>query len=322
MYRMAQPIPPLSSIRAFEAAARHESLRIAADRLGVTPSAISHQIKVLEEWVGAPVFVRVGRDVRLSRVGRELARDVAHAFDVLSRSFGAARQSAAETTLRVSTLPLFAQAWLLPRLSRFEQAHPGIAIVLDTTSRLLDFEVDPVDIAIRNSAKPSGRLAGRKLLDLRAVPLCAPAVAKRISGPRDLAKMTLIHLSVGAQGWPDWFALNGASGLKAKSSLTLDTMTAAIEAAAAGHAVMLGLAPLVWDLPVAKGLVVPFDAEPVPAGAYYLVHRKSDRARRPVRLFVEWITREMQRDAKRLHKLSKLRGFAGDPEATVSAQVR
>lgn len=322
MYRMTQNLPPLSSVRAFDAAARHESLRIAADHLGVTPSAISHQIKVLEEWIGAPVFERIGRDVRLSDVGRILATDVVSAFDRLSRSFIAARQSAAETTLRVSALPLFAQAWLLPRLSRFEQANPGIAIVLDTTSRILDFEADPVDVAIRNSAKPSGRLAGRKLLDIRAVPLCAPAVARRIRGPRDLSKMTLIHLSVGTQGWPDWFALNGVPGLRAKSSLTLDTMTAAIEAAAAGHGVMLGLAPLVWDLPAAKGLVAPLASEAVPAGAYYLVHRKSDRARRPVRLFVEWLTREMQRDAKRLHNHSKLRASAGDPKATVSAPVR
>ena len=302
---MDRPGPiPLSAVRAFEAAARHQNLRLGAEALGVTPSAVSHQIKALEEWVGGPLFVRSGREVRLTLLGQNLASKLHEVFETLGEALVLARQDAAQTTLRVSALPLFTQAWLIPRLSRFEAAHPGIAIAIETTSRLADFARDPVDVAIRNSAKPGGHLAARKLLDLKAVPLCAAAVARRIKAPEDLTNATLIHLSVGTEGWPEWLSRAGLAGLKPRSNLTVDNIPAAIEAAARGHGVMLGIDPLVWDMAAAQTLVVPFRRRLQSAGAYYVVHRKEDRSRRAVRLFVGWLVKEMQLDLKRLRRAS------------------
>jgi LysR family glycine cleavage system transcriptional activator len=295
-------LPPLSAIRAFDAAARHQSLRLGAAALGVTPSAISHQIRTLEDSVGAALFIRAGREVRLTAAGHTLAAKTGRAFDILGEAFATAKQDAAETTLHVSALPLFTQAWLIPRLGRFEAAHPGIAVAVETSSRLADFDRDPVDVAIRNSAKPAANLIARKLLDLKAVPLCSPAVAETITSPEDLSTTTLIHLSVGAQGWPEWLAHFGLAKLKPRSNLTMDTIPATIEAAARGRGVMLGLDPLIWDMTSAKTLVVPFRRKLVGAGAYYVVHRKADRTRRIVRQFVDWLSAEMQSDLKRLRK--------------------
>lgn len=298
-------LPPLSALRSFAAAARHESYRLAAAELGVTPSAVSHQVKALELWIGAPLFVRVGRDVRLSTTGAFIAAKVTEAFDLLAQSFDSARRQASDNSLRVSALPLFTQAWLIPRLGRFERAHPAITIAIDTTSRLADFDSDPVDVAIRNSAKPGGGLTARKLLDLRAIPLCTPQVADRIERPGDLSKVALIHLSVGSEGWRHWLERAGVGGLRAKSNLIVDTMPAALEAAAAGHGVMLGLHPLVWDMPIARRLVVPLNKPDVSGGAYYAVHRKADAARAPVRLFVAWLLAEMREDRGRLRRLPR-----------------
>jgi len=298
-------MPPLSAIRSFAAAARHQSFRLAAAELGVTPSAVSHQVKVLEVWIGAPLFVRVGRDVRLSAAGGAVGAKVAQAFDLLAETFVSARRQASNTSLRISALPLFTQAWLIPRLGRFERAHPEISIVIDTTSRIVDFESDPVDVAIRNSAKPGPGLMARKLLDLKAVPLCTPQIASSIKRPEDLSKAALIHLSVGAEGWSSWLEHAGAPGLRARANLTVDTMPAALEAAAAGHGVMLGLQPLIWEMPSARRLVVPFQTPSISGGAYYVVHRKVDATRSPVRHFVAWLQAEMRTDLARLRRLPR-----------------
>lgn len=293
-------LPPLAAVRAFEAAARYQSLRQAADALGVTPSAVSHQIRVLEAWVGTPVFQRIGRDVRLSSVGLALAADVGRAFAILTEGLAVARRDATQSTLRVSTLPLFAQAWLIPRLGRFEAAHPGISIVIDTSNRLADFDREPVDLAIRSSTKPSPGLFTRKLLDLKAIPLCAPRIAARIKHPSELSQTTLIHLSAGTGGWKEWLELSGQAGLRPRANLTVDTMPAAIAAAVAGRGVMLGLHPIVWEAASAQTLVNPFAGPLLGAGAYYVVHRKPDRSRRTVAAFVEWLTTEMRDDLRRL----------------------
>ncbi len=292
-------MPPLAAIRAFELAAEHQSLRIAAERLRVTPSAVSHQIRGLEEWLGAPVFERVGRDVRLTELGKQLAGPTSRAFQILTRAFGAARQASADRILRVSTLSLFAQAWLLPRLSRFEAAHPGLSIAIDTTDKVLDFDADPVDVAIRLPPKPSGKLTARKLIDLYVVPACTPALARKLHSVNDLATVPMITVTSGRRGWREWLTCHGVPNLKPRSVLSFDTMVGAVEAAGAGHGVMLGLAPLIWELPAAKGLVVPLGAKPAPAGSFFLVHRKTDAPRSDVRRFVDWVTAEIKRDTRR-----------------------
>ena len=297
---VARPLPPLAALRAFEAVARLGSFRDAAAELSVTPSAVSHQIKTLETWLGAPAFTRSVRAVALTPLGAALAKDCVRAFDDLAQALARARGAASDTRLRISALPLFTTVWLAPRLARFQAREPELAIEIDTTNRLVDFERDAVDIAIRNVYAPTPGLVARKLIDLTAAPICAPALAAKLKRPQDLAGATLIHISSRAGGWPDWLAYAGAPGLKPRGALSFDAIPPALEAAAQGRGVLLGLFPLVWDAPIAAGLVQPFDLAPISAGTYFLVHRREDRARRSVQAFVEWITAEMRVDKRRL----------------------
>jgi LysR family glycine cleavage system transcriptional activator len=178
--------PAYSTLRAFVAAARHESIRQAADELGVTASAVSHQIRALEEWIGAAVFTRAPRQVRLTPLGRKLFRNLSRGFDAIEKATAGARDSAVDSVLRVSALPLFTSVWLIPRLERFEtlcaKARTPISIEIDTSNALADFDSDKVDVAIRNIHHPASSLVSRKLLDLNAIPLCTPAVARKLGG--------------------------------------------------------------------------------------------------------------------------------------------
>lgn len=304
-YAVARPDQPaFSTLRAFAAAARHESVRQAADELGVTPSAVSHQIRTLEDWVGAALFVRGQRRVRLTPLGRTLFRRVNAGFEAIARAVAKARSGTRDASLRVSALPLFTSVWLIPRLERFhrvcEKAGTEISIDIDTTSSLADFDRGEVDVAVRNLLQPAANLISRKLLDLNAVPLCAASVAQRLSRPDDLAAATLIHLSARPEGWQRWLDACGLSHIKARRNLSFDTVPAALDAAAAGRGVILGLDPLVWDAPVAARLVIPFRTRRVSAGAYFVVYRTGDRSRRAVALFTNWLLGEMRADAGRL----------------------
>jgi LysR family glycine cleavage system transcriptional activator len=302
---MPQDRPPLAALIAFAAAARRESLREAALDLGVTPSAVSHQIRALESWVGGALFQRSVRRVTLTPLGAALGRDLGHALDRIDTALARARADLKDRRLRISSLPLFTNTWLVPRLARFQAAFPDLAIDIDTGSRIVDLETEPVDIAIRNVASPSPALWARKLIDLKAMPLCAPEVARTLAAPADLANVTLIHLSVGRVGWRDWFQACGLPETQPRGILSFDTLPSALEAAALGRGVVLGLSPFVWDSPVAQRLVSPFGLPPQSAGAYYLVTRQGDRRRTAVAAFVEWMVAEMRTDLRRLQALER-----------------
>lgn len=304
-YGVAQPAQPaFSTLRAFAAAARHESVRQAADELGVTPSAVSHQVRLLEDWVGAALFVRGPRQVRLTPLGRRLSRGLNAGFETIARAAAKARVGTGEGSLRISALPLFTSVWLIPRLERFhrvcEKAGTEIAIDIDTTSSVADVARGDADIAVRNVQKPAANLISRKLLDLNAVPLCAVSVAERLSGPDDLAAATLIHISARPDGWSYWLEACGLGHIRARRNLSFDSVPAALDAAAAGRGVILGLDPLVWDAPAASRLVIPFRTKRVSAGAYFVVYRTGDRSRRAVTLFANWLLGEMRDDSRRL----------------------
>ncbi len=301
--------PAFSTLRAFTAAARHESIRDAAAELGVTASAVSHQVRALEDWIGAAVFTRATRQVRLTPLGKTLFRDLSRGFATIEKATAGARDKAVDSVLRVSALPLFTSVWLIPRLERFEalcaRARTPISIEIDTSNALADFSDNKVDVAIRNVHRPSATLVSRKLLDLNAVPLCTRAVAKKIANLDDLARATLIHASARPDGWRRWFESYGRTDLRTRTGLSFDTIPAALDAAAAGRGVMLGIDPLVWDAPASAKLVIPFDGKRISAGAYFVMYRRSDRTRRAVRMFADWLVREIGADARRLSKLSR-----------------
>lgn len=289
---MSDELPPLTALRAFHSAGRMLSFQEAARALNVTPSAISHQVRGLEEWLGTPLFTRGARRIELTKAGRELLRESETAFARLTAASKRLKASGGRK-LRLSALPLITGAWLLPRLHRFEAKYPDIALEIETTNKISDLDRDGVDIAIRNLRAPTPGLVARKLLDISGVPVCAPKVAASLKTAHDLAGQTLIHISVRPDAWPSWLKRAGVPGLKAKRDLSFDTVPAALDAAARGHGVALGMHPLMWEAPITKELVVPFAAKVDSGASYYVVHRKADGGRPEVKAFVEWIVKEM-----------------------------
>jgi LysR family glycine cleavage system transcriptional activator len=289
-------LPPLTALRAFLAAGRCGSFQDAARELGVTPSAVSHQVRGLEEWLGVALFVRLARRVELTKAGAKFLAETERAFGRISTAAGALRTQSGATRLKVSALPLFTSVWLIPRLAGFEARHPDIVLDVETTNRVADFDRDEVDVAVRNLRSPTPGLVARKLLDVSPVPVCAPkliAGAAALKTPADLSSHAIIHVTARPDAWPRWLKAVGLARLKAKRELSFDTVPAALDAAARGHGVALGMHPIVWESPAAAHLIVPF-APKVPGDAsYFVVHRKSDGARPAVRAFVDWLTKEM-----------------------------
>lgn len=304
----AKPPPSLASLRAFAAAGRLQSLRDASRELRVTASAVSHHVRAVEEWLNTPLFVRASRQVRLTEAGRRLSDRLNRAFTELNEALVEAKGQAGPSLIRVSALPLFTSAYLIPRLARFEARFPGVSIEIETSHRMVDFESDAVDVAIRNVGRPTPGLTAHKLMDLRTVLLCAPALAAEFRSPADLERATLIHIASRPQGWTEWLAAQGLRGVEGRASVMVDTLPAALDLAAHGRGVALGMTPIVWDAPQMERLVVPFPSVPVSAGAYFLVHRRQDRTHETIQAFVRWLRQEVRADAARFARQAAAAG--------------
>jgi LysR family glycine cleavage system transcriptional activator len=289
---MVQDLPPLTALRAFHAAGRLLSFQEAARELHVTPSAVSHQIRTLEDWLGVTLFTRGARRIELTVAGRKLLRETERSFSRIAMAANGLKRSAA-ARLKVSSLPLITSAWLIPRLAKFEAKHPDILLDIETSNRIADLERDGVDVAIRNLRAPTPGLVSRKLLDVRGVPVCAPDLLPTLNEPRDLASHTLIHVTARPGAWDEWLSSAGVNKLKPKREISFDTVPAALDAAARGRGVALGMHPLVWEAAIARDLVVPFSPPTKSGSSYYVVHRRADGARPEVRAFVDWLVKEM-----------------------------
>src|SRR5215510_9458698 len=176
-------LPPLSAIRAFEAAARHESFTKAAEELGMTQAAVSYQVKLLEDRLGMPLFLRQPRRVMLSEAGKRLAPAVAEAFQRLNAAYASLRETDGNV-LSVSAVNTFCTNWLVPRLGTFQVAHPNIAVRLEASSRLVDFAQDEFDVAIRSGKGEWPGLKAHFLFPVDLTAVCSPDLLKRISAGR------------------------------------------------------------------------------------------------------------------------------------------
>jgi DNA-binding transcriptional LysR family regulator len=307
---MAQTdFPGWSAIRGFVVAARRRSFRAAAAELGVTPSAVSHQVSALERALGVQLFERAPGRVIPTHTGERLAQELGAAIDLAEQSLARAAKSGLRNTLRIASLPLFTTVWLAPRLERFSANHGDVVIEIESSNRIVELEAEGFDVAIRNADPGGGHYESRKLLDLRARPLCSASVAASLTSPADLADAKLIHINAGRAGWKDWLALNGLPALIAQGGLKFDSFPAAIEAAVNGRGVMLGLEPIIWESSSASGLVAPFGSKTYEAGCYHVVWRKSERNELVLRSFIEWLFAEMRRDVRRLAKKARAAAF-------------
>jgi LysR family transcriptional regulator, glycine cleavage system transcriptional activator len=306
---MALRLPPLPSLRLFEAAGRHVSFKLAAEELGITPSAVSHGIVALERWLGVALFERGARGLSLTAAGTEYLPYISEALSMIATGTQRLPSRRADRRIRVSCAPTFASRWLLPGLQRFRERHPGIAIEIDTSHRQVGFPVDGVDLAIRMGRGPWPGLASTLLVDERLVPVCAPAYrnalalgADRGTGGIDLARATLIHVTSVSEDWAAWAEAAGlgnepgtGTGIDLAGGLRFDTVHLAFEAAAAGLGVAIGRRPLV-DYDLMKGTLVEATGPVVEsATAYWLVGAETTQGRPDIAAFKRWLVEETAR---------------------------
>ena len=288
-------LPPLNALRAFEAAARLASFKNAAEELGVTHGAVSRHVGLLEDWLGPPaLFRRLNRRVVLTPTGAALLADAGPALDRLAAA--AARHRAQDgiaslAVLRVNALATFSLRWLLPRLSRFREQHPGIEVRLSTSNDPLDSLRDPYDVIIRGGPDTFYGFTSCLFLTERRLPVCSPALLARLplEEVADLRRHTLLHVSTLPRIWPDWLAAAGVGGVEPASSLTLDHFVLTIQGALDGLGVAMGPTVLVADDLKAGRLVAPFAGVSLPTRNYHAYLPDPGASDPSTRAFCDWL---------------------------------
>src|SRR5215475_6402210 len=294
---MAERLPPLTAIRYFESAARHLSFTKAALELHVTHSAISHQVKALEEWLGVPLFRRMNRTIVLTEAGQAYMRPVREAFDRLAEASRVLRAREQGGSLTLSVMPSFAAKTLVPLLGTFRRLHPDIDVRISASERLVDFAREDVDIGIRYGR---GNWPGLRIDRLAAVTLLAVCSPKLLAGPlplstpADLLQHTLMHDSDWPESmWARWLAAAGVKAEKLNSSLSFNYSSLMIQAAIDGLGVALTEEALVRDDLANGRLVKPFDIDMPSEYAHYVVTPEATAERAKVRAFREWLLAEI-----------------------------
>lgn len=310
---MAERLPPLTALRAFEAAARHMSFAKAAAELHVTPAALSFQIKSLEEHLGQPVFHRLNRAVELTEIGALLAPGVQSGFSEVTSAWSRARRFRDQSILTVTAGPAFTALWLAPRLFSFAAAHPEIELRFSASLRLVDFDRDDVDLAIRFGPRPNENLFSRSLADEWATPMMSPDMAKNVRTPADLEGLPLLtdEVTAGIRPSIDWNAWFAAARLEPPEThgARFNQADHAVSAAVAGTGAIMGRGSLTESALRDGRLVMPFRLSLKTASKYRLVCPPGIEMRPHVAAFMDWIDDQ----AASLRELAKDRKFV-DPE--------
>lgn len=294
---MAYRLPPLNTLRLFEAAGRHLSFKLAAEELGVTPSAVSHGIQTLEEWLGAQLFARNNRTLTLTAAGMTFLPRVRDALQQLAAAAEAVPGRRPTGRLTVSVAPTFGVRWLVPKLPAFKALHPDIDVSVDTSQRAVEFPRDGVDVAIRLGRGDWEELYALRLTAERLVPVCSPAMAAGIHLPDDLKGKPLLHVTNIAEDWADWAARAGVAGIETEGCIRMDSFQMAMEAAAQGLGVAIGRLPLIKS-DIDSGRLVPVLGPPRPCEtAHWLVAGRDSLVRPEVVAFRNWIRAEMKASA-------------------------
>jgi len=287
-------LPPMSALAAFEAGARLQSFTAAAAELNLTQSAVSRQIRVLEEQLGAELFVRERQTVRLSAAGQAYAQEVRRALQLIATATLALRANPQGGTLNLAILPTFGTRWLAPRLPRFLAAHPGITINLSTRLAPFDFQSDPLDAAIHFGPPewPGARLDF--LMNETVVPACSPALRERLGlrSAADLLAAPLVHLVSRPDAWEHWLRAAGVPFTELHGML-VDQFAVAAQAAIAGLGVAL-LPSFLIDTELARGdLVLAVNQPQASTEAYHLAWPLSRAHYPPLVAFRQWLQQEL-----------------------------
>ncbi len=299
---MANWIPSLNALRAFEATARHLSYRYAAEELHVSPAAVKQLVAKLEQTPGTPLLVRQGRGLALTGAGVEGSQRLGPAFREIADAVEAMRAGEQRRRLILSVEPSFATAWLVPRLDDFRTRHPGIDVLVDSSLHLVDVERGAADLAIRFWNGVDESLVVNRLFDEELCAFCSPALVDGPDGIRsleDLERTTLLHWDLSDMpwahatrfwmGWTPWLARIGAEHIRPGEGLRFSDYNMAVQAAIAGQGVILGSGPIFGDLVSSGLLVMPFRENVVTDIGYDLLASERSLEREEVRSFRDWI---------------------------------
>ena len=311
MHKTLRRLPSLDFLRGFEAAGRRLSFTLAAEELFLTQSALSRQVKALEDALGVPLFERGHRTLALTKAGASFHRTVTDKLRELAAAADAMQAPHREPALTVSTTVSFASLWLIPRLSAFRAAHPAIDVYVSADDRMVDLAKGDVDVAIRYLEHPRAPGNATYLFGERFMPVASPALVKRgtkLSKATDLADHVLLHFD-DPEGrtpwinWSAWLAANGAAGLKAAGALRFSLYDQVIQAAIDGQGVALGRIPLISGVLDRGLLVAPFGKRYDAPRGYYAIPAPHANAQPEVLAFIEWLRTESAKlDVKRRTK--------------------
>jgi LysR family glycine cleavage system transcriptional activator len=293
---MAKPrLPPLNALRAFEAAARLESISRAADEIHVTHGAISHQVKALEDFLGVPLLMRKGRGVTTTAAGKRLAERAGVAFDQIAQAATAIARYDDPGRLTISTLPSLAARWLMPRIGTFMEAHPEYDVSVQTGRELVDFNRDDIDVAIRFGRGNWPDVHLEHLMADEYFPVCSPRLNRGVlpKKPAELAKFRLLRSD--SEMWLPWFEAAGPDWPEPTKVTVIDDSSTLLLAAASGQGIALARKSLVAS-DLAAGTLVKLFKVVVPAnGALWIVWPPHADKSAKIRAFREWAKTEARK---------------------------
>lgn len=281
------PRLPLQAIRAFEAAARLNSFKAAADELGLTPSAISHQVRLLERLLGRRLFDRERRGAALTVVGAEYARPVRAAFEQLRAA--TSDLTSDPTTVRLSAVPVFARRWLLPALATFERQNPGIVLRIDVSLAHVDIAGGEADVGVRFGSGSWPGLHAEKLVDVTVAPICAPSLLSKGADLDVIAKATLLSVMGAPGAWRAWFAAAGRPDLAPQKEVHCESLADALLAARDGVGAVL--APAMFaEADLQSGEMIQLhDTQVRSDSSYFLVCRRGEEEMPKARRVSRWL---------------------------------
>jgi LysR family glycine cleavage system transcriptional activator len=295
-------LPSLDLLQGFEAAARHLSFTKAGEELFLTQSAVSRQIKELEEQVGVALFHRRHRALVLTDAGQQLYAAAAQVLTTMRAATSRLKAQGARKPLSVTTTHSFAALWLIPRLAGFTRAHPDVDVRITADTRVQDLDRDGLDIAIRHGPASLAGPHAVRLFGERVFPVCSPKLLKKnpLRVPADLKNHCLLQYDDPDARhpwlhWKTWLEVEGIADLRPAGTLSFSGYEQIIPAAVAGHGVALGRTPLVKDLLASRELVAPFKTSADPARAYFVIVSSTVAERAEARGFVEWLKEEAAR---------------------------
>ena len=300
--RNSHALPALDLLVGFEAAARYLSFTKAGQELFLTQSAVSRQIKELEDQLGVALFERRHRALSLTDAGRQFYASAAQVIATMRSATERLRaQSGRKRPLSVTTTNSFAALWLIPRLAGFTRDHPGVDVRIMAETRVQDLERDGLDLAIRHGPASLAGPNAVRLFGERVFPVCSPKLLRDSKRPLKKAEDLKNHVLLQYDDpdarhpwlhWKTWLEVEGIAGLKPAGTLSFSGYEQIIPAAVAGHGVALGRTPLVKDLIAAGELVAPFKSTADPARAYFAILSREAAGRPEVADFVEWLKKE------------------------------